>query len=115
MALCVRPRMIGCGAHSGLMGGCASVMFCVTARRMMCVQKDGLACGVVLRVLVRHVVRVYMLCHRRNQLPIGVRIRLLVGEGDRVRDQNSRAPDSLLTLRDSTWLALREGVREIAV
>ncbi len=107
--------MIRCGVHSGLMCGCTSVMFCVTARRMMCVQKDGLACGVVLRVLVRHVVRVYMLCHRRNQLPIGVRIRLLVGEGDRVRDQNSRAPDSLLTLRDSTWLALREGVREIAV
>ena len=91
MSLCVRPRMIGCGAHSGLMGGCASVMFCVTARRMMCVQKDGLACGVAPGVLVRHVVRVYMLCHRRNQLPIGVRIRLLVGEGDRVRDQNSRA------------------------
>jgi len=56
-----------------------------------------------------------MLCHRRNQLPIGVRTRLLVGEGERVRDQNSRAPDSALTLRDSTWLALREGVREIAV
>lgn len=84
----------------------------------MCVQKDGLARGMALRVLVRHMVRVYMLCHRRNQLPIGVRIRLLVGEGDRVRDQNSqnsRAPDSLLTLRDSTRLAVREGVREIAV
>jgi len=79
------------------------------------VQTGGLACGVKLRVLVRHVVRIHMPCHRRNQLPIGVRIRLLAGEGDRARDQNSRAPDSALTLRDSTWFALREGMREIAV
>lgn len=81
----------------------------------MCVQKEGLACGVAPRVLVRHVVRVHMLCHRRNQLPIGVRMRLLVGGGDRVREQNLRASDSVFTVRDPTWLAVREGVRETAL
>lgn len=80
--------------YSGSMGDCVSGTFCMTIRRTMCVQTGGLVCGVELRVLVRHVVRLHMPCHRRNQLPIGVRIRLLAGEGDRARDQNSRAPDS---------------------
>ena len=32
--------------------------------------------------------------------------------GDRVREQNLRASDSVFTVRDPTWLAVREGVRD---
>jgi len=51
-------------------------------------QEDGRACGMALKVLVRHAPRISLLCEKRNQLPIDVRISLLVGVSDRVRDQD---------------------------
>ena len=74
--------------------------------------EDGQSCGVQLRVPVRNCVRTGLLCHKRNQLAIDVRVGLRAGVSDHVRVQDSRPR---LNLRDATWIAVREGVREIAV
>lgn len=64
---------------------------------------------------MRNSARISLLCHKRNQLPIDVRIGLLVGMSGTVRDQDSGASDLMFTLRGAVRLTLREILREIAV